>query len=76
MEEYNGCSVPQYTGYGRVSFSRKGVQWGSLSTQVCVFRELALIGIVSNTICPNSLIPNGIGKNRRTYVSVGQVDTC
>ena len=26
MEEYNGCSVPQYTAYRRVSFSRKGVE--------------------------------------------------
>jgi hypothetical protein len=26
MEKYNGCSVPQYTRYRRVSFSRKGVQ--------------------------------------------------
>ena len=26
MEEYNGCSVPQYTAYGRVSFSSEGVQ--------------------------------------------------
>jgi hypothetical protein len=26
MAEYNGCSVPQYTAYRRVSFSSKGVQ--------------------------------------------------
>jgi hypothetical protein len=26
MEGYNGCSVPQYTAYPRVTFSRKGVQ--------------------------------------------------
>ena len=27
MGKYNGCSVPQYTAYGRVSFSSEGVQW-------------------------------------------------
>ena len=27
MEKYNGCSVLQYSAYGRVGKSRKGVSW-------------------------------------------------
>ena len=27
MAKYKGCSVPQYTAYGRVSISSEGIQW-------------------------------------------------